>query len=186
MGLSDLTPDSSSSSSSSSGSSSGSSRNAGTTRETLTGVDPDDFPVGVVKTPYLIVRETDEGMESIFYPETPQVEVTYEWYGKFSYDRRADEERIIWDRDTFELLEYRVEQSQGADLREALKDEPERGLRLIRMAANKEIEGRYTTTESCPVCGSDIDARHDEYETVGKRRVCPDHTVEDLAQADLL
>jgi len=190
MGLQDITPDSGSSSSSSSGSSSSGSssdgRHAGTTRQTLSGVSPDDFPVGVVKTPYLIVRETDTGYESIFYPETPQVEVTYEWYGKFSYDRRADEERIVWDRDTFELLERRVEQSQGANLRQAMKDEPERGLRLIRMAANIKIEQRYTTTESCPVCGSAIDARHHEYETVGQRRVCTDHPVEDLSHAGLL
>lgn len=186
MGLADLTP------ASDAGSNGKSSSSSSTGRWTLTGVSPSDFPVYVNKMPYLVLRETEDGWDYLQHPETPVIQVRFDWYGDYNFENvghfRKHEgwRRWWWSEESFQTYSRKVEKELNEDLRLMLKERPHKVVGALEMAANTVLMERRIPTESCPVCGTDIHVLHDEYETINRRRVCSDHTVRDLANADLL
>lgn len=185
MGLGDLTP--------SKGSSSSSSGSSSTSRQTLTGVGPSDFPVLVAQTPYLLIKENDEGeLEAHWYPHTPEVEMRYDWYTDAELENlghlRKHEgwTRWFWTEDSYKQIERRVEEKTGHELRPLLNEDPEKALKLIKRAANQYAAEKREPLERCPVCREKLHVIYDDYEIVDNRRVCTNHTVEELAAADLL
>jgi len=213
MGLADLDPDSSTSTSSSSAG--GGAASGGATSDSraamgssgdskyrdrdrpVSRVSPDEFPVQLHKTPYLVIFDTQEGLEPVFYPETEKRTVTFTDYGKYEYDLFEDEAKVIWTEDRYDLYEWRSEPSRvdltrdpdGEDydtLRRLLKDHTRAGLREMRRVEDQDVDQGVSQTERCGVCNQTLHVRYDSYEVVGGRRVCPDHTVEDLGHAGLV
>lgn len=185
MGLGDLTPSKESSSG-------GSSSSSTVSRQTLSGVEPSDFPVHVAKTPYLLIKEIDGEYEVLRYPETPEVDVRYDWYSDSQLEHlgylREHEgwTRWFWTREEYSRVKRRVKEKLGFDLKELLRDDPEGALDAIRLAANERIAQKVEPTERCAICSTKLHVIYDDWEMVNRRRVCQNHTVKDLAEADLL
>jgi len=187
MGLADLTP---SKGKKGSGSSSGGSSSSG--RWTLTGVSPSDFPVYKKEKPYLIILEQDGEWGFLQYPETPTVELRFDWYSDSEFENegyfRETEgwRRWFWSREEYLRIKRRVQAQLDLDLMEILRERPHKALEVIKMAANPDYAAKLEPTERCPVCSERIHVIYDEYEVVNNRRVHLDHNVRDLAEADLL
>lgn len=181
MGLGDITPskESGSPDTSSSGSST-------TSRMTLSGVSPGDFPVTVAKTPYLIIAETDEGYEDIWYPETPELNVEYSWYGEFDYLPNDNWCKVFWTEDQFNAFSSRVEKHLELDLKELIKEDTQEGVRALRATANDYLDLNIDETVDCAVCSEALHPRYDDTEMVNNRRVCVNHTVTELKQSGLI
>lgn len=191
MGLGDLEPDdtTSSNNTNSSGGSANrsSSSSSSTSRQTLSGVGPGDFPVSVVRTPYLIIRETDGGYEDLWYPETPQIEVEYDWYSSFDYDLKKGERKVLWTEGQFKTLALKVQEYEEVELRSLIKEDTEKGLTALRNAAQSQLDsGSPDKTTGCAVCGERLHPYYDDYETVNRSRVCTNHTAQELVNTGVL
>lgn len=175
-----------------SSSTSSSSGGSSTSRHTLQGVSPSDFPVYVAETPYLVIKEADGEIEVVRYPETPEVEIRYDWYSDCDFENagyfRENEgwKRWFWTRGEYMRIKRRVQERLGYDLKEILEEQPEKALDVIRMAANQKIAQKVEPKERCPVCSGRLHVLHDEWEIVDNRRVCSSHNVKELAAADLI
>jgi hypothetical protein len=99
----------------------------------------------------------------------------------------AEMERHWMDRLEVKRVEQMVEEELCKDLRELLDDDPEQALKAITEAAKSESpKQRPSRTRPCGVCGDDIDFIGGDYEQVNGKRVCSNHTVQDIAEAGLL
>lgn len=151
--------------------------------------NPSDFPIYTLQCPeVLIYRNSDEELRVERYPHTPEVELVKEWYSDPWTVDTPSENWVRWfmEKDFWKRVKHRVDQELGLDLDDLLDEDPERALKAINMAVNEKIRNRLEPTERCPVCRRKIEVLYDEYEVVDNRRVCPEHTVADLKEADLL
>lgn len=164
MGLDNLvdekSPDSKSSSSRSSSSSSGST----TSRKSLPEVS------------FIRNTETDE-LEVRRYPESI-------WPDQSFINEKM--EFIIEGKDTFRRLKDTINKQAQEDLNDLLKSDPERALKLCRLARGSGEGAKQSAQQTCPVCKQKINPFKDEYERIGEKVIHRNHSVGDLADAGLI
>lgn len=198
MGLQDIQEEaqSNTSSSSSSSSSGGGGRTYQDGLNIPNGTGPDDFPIIAKACPQHLIRERPEseggGLEYLTYPDTPTVFMEADWYGCWDFEdlQPGEWERWWWSDEEFKYHCHTVADVHDANLVEELKDDPERGLHLLRSAANQyQSESRKKEAQyerDCAVCGETLHTIWDQCTEVGDRIACDNHTVGDLKAADLI
>lgn len=199
MGLKEVKEEAESSTSSSSSSSSSGGGGGRKYQDGLTipsGTEPGDFPIVAKACPKHLVRHVSgtEGREweYITYPDTPTVYMEATWYGTWEFEdaRPGNWERWWWSDDEFQYHCHIVDEVHGVSLVEQLNEDAERGIELLRSAANqyqsesRKREAQYERT--CAVCGEELHVIYDDCTDVGEKVACDSHTVADLKHADLI
>lgn len=96
-------------------------------------------------------------------------------------------ERYWMDWDSVRLLAHNVEKQLGADFWTLVKQDPEKALRAVKEAAQlKGTSREVPQTRDCAVCGEELHDIYGDYQEVNHKRVCSDHSVEELTEADIL
>lgn len=187
MGLGDLDPVSSSDNSSSS---SGWSSSSGSS-ESDSNRPYDERK----KIPYWAIWEDDDGQ--IHAANSPQNEDVYILEQK---QNKGDKWQVVgqskkllrhWmSLQDFQYACHIVEEVFGYDFIELLREDPRAANEAIVKAAKEYRATKSNQTTSnvrdCGVCGEPLHVVLDEVENVGDRVVCPEHTVTELRDADLL
>lgn len=143
--------------------------------------------------PHRVIREDNEGnLEVVRYPHTPAIEVA-----KNQDTPPADRLRDATDgweyyclyREKWGIVKRRVEDCTGHELEKLLDQDPKAALEAIRYTAknyDKSQHKRDTRHTECKLCGDQIDLLMGSYHRVNRKVVCPGHTVEQLAEHDII
>lgn len=146
------------------------------------------FPIYTLECPEVLILENEDGeLEVLRYPETPEIELEKTWWTE-PWQTVAPSEnwvRWLW-KEEYKRIKHRVEDKLKLDLDQLLEEDAEKALKAIKRAANEYAAAKRELTERCPVCREKIHVITGSYEVIDNRRVCKSHTVEDLAEADLI
>lgn len=185
MGLGDLIPDEDSSDSSSSNNQSSSSSGSGSDESSGGG-----YPKFREKVPYFAIWKDESGeFGAAASPHSHTVQEIKESKGsKWRVRMIPDElERYWMDRTEYLRTAQIVEKVLDMDLMELLQNDPASANRAI-IFASKHYHSDQTPSRvrRCGVCNCDLNIIEDQYEKVGNRIICPDHTVQELKKHNLL
>lgn len=148
------------------------------------------YPKYDSKVPFLAIWVEEDGTHySGFRPENIVIE--YEKSSKSAswelHAIPAEVERYWMDKLEVRRVEQMVEDELGKDFKELLDDDPEKALKAVTEAAKSHSpKQRPSRTRPCPVCNDDLDYIGGDYQQVNGKRVCSNHTVQDIADAGLL
>lgn len=151
------------------------------------------FPRTQKRCPRVVLIMDDNEHELIKYPETEPLTWEQTWHSqpwKLAEEPPLTWDRVWWSEDKYKLDKLKVKEVIGADLEEALKNNPDRAKQILSDArAGYESESqahKASQIRKCGVCSEDIHLLYDSYEEVNNKAVCSEHTIEELAAADLI
>lgn len=143
--------------------------------------------------PHRVIREASDGeLEVVRYPHTEPIDVAKN-QDTPARDRMADAaegwEYYCLYRNEWGIVKRRVKETTGHELEKLLDQDPSAALEAIRYTAknyDKSQHKRDTRHTECSLCGTEIDLLMGSYHRVNRRVVCPTHTVEQLAEHDII
>jgi hypothetical protein len=147
------------------------------------------YPFYYDETPQAAVVGGEDGLEWRTWPDTPSIR-----WAKSSPDDKWEKEddshlkRVWWNELDFQRVKQIVEAELDADLIGLLKDDVEKADEAIERAINQHgwSEQEFSNSRTCPVCQDEIDLTYGDYEGIGTEIVCKTHTVEELADEDVI
>lgn len=153
----------------------------------------DEFPKFKRKQPQYVLKKVMGDYKLEQYPNTVAMEFQKDWYSapwEPADHLPGNWEEVWWDEDQFKLDKYIVEEELNEDLLKMLKDNPEVAIRMLRKA-KESYNSEGDTSEAakrrrCDVCGSLINLCRSDYEEIGTKIACKEHTLTELKEEGLV
>lgn len=142
------------------------------------------------RVPYVAIWEGPDGeLKAGFSPQEHTVLYIKESSSKAWRPHAQSEqfERYWMDQYEWKRVVKMVQDTLDLDLIEIVKNDPEEALRSIKYAArNSHSDSKPSMTEKCPVCRTENHVIFGEFTAINGRRVCKDHTTQELVESGFL
>jgi len=157
---------------------------------TDSGGSGESYPKFRAKTPFIaLVRQDDGSLQPRFQPD--DLQITYKKRTEHASWELSDVPESFekyWEtHQEFQRTVHIVREELGRELPELMREFPEAALRCINKAAQSyKTDHSVSEVRDCRVCGKTLHLANDNYVSVLRSWICPEHTVEELKDSGLI
>lgn len=159
---------------------------------TSSGSSSSSYPKEQQRVPFLVIYEDRDGtVKAARQPQQDDLQLTYlkeDKHSSWELQHTPDYFLRYWmNRDSFAYARHIVEDVTGANLHEIIREDPEKAVNaVIECSKVYDTDRELPETERCPVCREELHVIFDDWQKVNGRRACPDHTLGELKDSDIL
>lgn len=150
------------------------------------------YPKEQQRVPFMVIYEDEEGEAQVArQPQREDLQLTFiKEDSSSTYELHSVPEYFIryWmSPSSYRRAKHIVQEVTDTDLMDIINEDPRKAVNaVIESAKVYDTDRELPETEKCPVCRDDLHVIFDDYQPINGRRVCPEHTLEEIKSSGIM